>query len=251
MIRIVKWMIAMLFMLAAGTSSATERIDIVAQSGRVGIVTGNVIKPLQGNASVPPNSTLVTAGDAHAVVRVGSTGYVVLGENSRIKIGKPNDYANLFRQVTGIIYYAINTLKGDMHPVNVRTDVSSLGIRGTRFMVVTKTDKAEIAMRKGIIAVQSLEGDFELYNQTERDQFEAYQQEAEHAMQRAQREFEDYKEKSRQEFLQYTAEFDLSANQMASIDGKRATTLVLSEEAKAEMGLLERIAGQWLEEVRD
>jgi len=250
-----KWSITLLLILHTGLCAAGEGIEIVARSGNIGIVSGNLIRPLQGNVSVPSGTTLATSGNARAVVRVGSTGYIVLGESSRIRIGKPADHAGLFRQITGIIYYAINTLKGDRkgdrHPINVRTDVSSLGIRGTRFMVITTPDKAEVAMRKGVIAVQSTDGEFELYKHIENDQFEAYQQQAEQAMQHVQREFEEYQDQSRQAFLKYTEEFDLSANQMVSIDGKRATTRGLSAEAENEMGDMERYAGQWLKQVHD
>jgi len=229
-----------------------DAIVIVRAEGNVTTSdpAGKQEKPVGTKNILPPSNTLATGPDGRAVVRVGNAGYVVLEKNSKIEIGKGKDRAGFLRQITGMIYYALNTIKGDQK-MEVRTKTATIGVRGTRFLVADLPDRNEIGMRKGLVSVTSLEGEFEIHRKAEQDEFEAYQQEARDAIAKQKKEFEEYKASTEREFVEYKREFSLGANRMASFDGQRVVDRPLSAEAIKDMEGIEAYAEEWLKEVRD
>jgi FecR protein len=228
-------------------------IEIVSAEGSVTVSdtankTGN---PVQTKSIVPSGKILSTGPTARAVVRVGSDGIIVLGKNSQVEIGKSKERVGFFRQITGVVYYALNSIKGKQRPVEVRTATSTIGIRGTRFIVTDVEDRDEIGMRKGEISVVSPEGEFEVHKQVQLDEFEAMKREAEQAMAKEQRAFEEYSANTQKEFIEYKREFSLGADRMVSFNGKRVEDRPLSGETKSDMESFEGYAEEWLKSVRD
>lgn len=233
---------------------ANENVEVVTAEGSVtvGDAAGKTAKPVASRNVVPSGKVLSTGANSRAVVRVGSDGYVVLGKDSKIEINKGDkDKPGFFKQLSGIVYYAINTIKGNRRPVEVRTATTTIGIRGTRFLVTDNEERNEIGMRKGEISVASTEGDFEIHKKSAQDEFEAFKKEGEAAMAQSAREFEDYKAKTQQEFIEYKKEFSLVADHMASFDGKRVVDMPLSGETKKNMESIEDYAEEWLKKVHD
>ena len=238
-------------------SYADETIEVVSSEGSVmaGEIHGKANIPVQSKSILPGKNVIVTGAAARAVVRVGADGFVVIGKNSQVEISKPKekekDNAGFFRQVTGVVYYALNSVKGSQHPIEVRTATATLGIRGTRFLVTDITGRNEIGMRKGLISVASPDGEFEIHKKAEADEFEAFKHEGELAVAKAKREFEEYKANTQKEFIEYKKEFSLGANRMATFDGKRVEDRPLSEESKKDMESFETYSARWLKDVRD
>jgi hypothetical protein len=250
---------AKLFVLAF---AVTYSVSAVAVDGGLTIVKseGEVLakdssgKPVNVESSgsvFPTNYVLETGANGRAVVRIGTSGYVVLNRNSKIEISKGNDNSALFRHVTGMIYYALNKIKGGQQPLRVQTNTATLGIRGTRFLVVDTPGRGEVGMRKGLVSVTSLEGEFEIHKKAEQSEFEAYLQNANRAIAKEKSEFEAYKANLEKEFVEYKSEFKLGANRMASFDGKRVEDKPLSEESKLDMENVESYADAWLKEIHD
>jgi hypothetical protein len=106
-------------------------------------------------------------------------------------------------------------------------------------------------MRKGLVSVTSLEGEFEIHKKAEQSEFEAYLQNANRAIAKEKSEFEAYKANLEKEFVEYKSEFKLGANRMASFDGKRVEDKPLSEESKLDMENVESYADAWLKEIHD
>lgn len=237
----------------AGVSYADEAIEVVAAEGSVmvGDFLGNANRPVQSKSILPGKNALITGPTARAVIRVGSDGFIVIGKNSQVEIDKTKDHAELFRQVTGMIYYALNSIKGKQNAIEVRTATAILGIRGTRFLVADIAGRNEVGMRKGLISVTSPEGEFEIHKRVGKDEFEAFKQEAEDAIAKEKREFEEYKANTQKEFIEYKREFGLEANRMATFDGKRVAERPLSGETKKDMESFETYAEEWLKTVRD
>lgn len=248
--RFLFFLIAVLF--ACG-SHAEEVIEVVSAEGsvKVGDSLVNANRSVQSKNTLPAKNVLVTGPNSRAVIRVGSDGYIVVGNNSQVEIDKTRDHAGLFRHVTGMIYYALNTIKGKQRSIEVRTATATLGIRGTRFLVADMAGRKEVGMRKGLISVTSPEGEFEIHRKAEQDEFDAYKKEAETAIAKENQEFEEYKAQTQQEFIEYKREFSLGENRMASFDGKRVVDKPLSEETKKDMGSFESYADEWLNEVHD
>lgn len=237
----------------SNVSLANDSIEVVTSEGSVmlGDAQGKSKKPVQSKSILQAGKILTTGPEARAVVRVGSDGYIVLGSNSQVEIGKSKKETGFFRQITGIIYYAMNSIKGNRRPVEVKTATATIGIRGTRFLVTDVEGRNEVGMRKGLVSVTSPEGEFEIHKQAVLDEFEAYKKAGEEAIAKSEREFEDYKANTEKEFIEYKREFSLGADRMASFDGKRVEDRPLSGETKKDMESLESYADKYIKEVRD
>jgi hypothetical protein len=237
---------------ACCNSFAAESIEIVRASGEVAVrQEGQKDRPVGLKSILPAKNTLVTGPDGRVVVRVGETGYIVVEKNSTVEIDHAKDHANFFRQVTGMIYYAMNALRVSSQPVEVRMSTATIGIRGTRFLVADLPERKEIGMRKGLINVTSPDKDFEIHRKAEQDEFQAFKQEGKDAIAKEQRDFEAYKAKSEREFVEYKREFTLGANRMVTFDNKRVDDRPLSGETKKDMESLEDYGKEWIDEVRD
>lgn len=236
-----------------GTSYASDKIEVLASEGSVtvGDVSGKSEKTVQSKSVLPNTNVLTTGPTARAVVRVGSTGIIVVGKNSRVEINKPKDKPGFFRQISGLVYYAVNAITGKQRGVEVKTATSVIGIRGTRFIVTDVEGRNEIGMRKGLVSVTNPEGEFEIHKKAEMDEFEAFKKEGEAAIAQSEREFEEYKAKTQQEFVEYKKEFSLAADRMVSIDGNRVEDLPLSGQTKKDMESFEEYAEDWLNKVND
>ena len=240
-------------LLGANAVFAGETIEVVKAEGSVvtSDASGKQAQPVSSRSTLPANNILTTGPSGRAVVRVGASGYIVLEKNSKVEIGNTGDHAGFLRQITGMIYYALNAIKGDQQKLQVRTPAATIGVRGTRFLVADMPGRSEIDMRKGLVSVTSPDGDFEIHRKSEQDEFEAYKQEAMDAIEKEKRKFEEYKASTEKEFVEYKREFSLGANRMASFDGKRVVDRPLSVESIKDMEDVETYAGEWLKEVHD
>lgn len=231
--------------------AASEAIEIVKAEGGVTVSDkpDGKQKAVATKSTLPAVNVISTGADGRAVVRVGSTGYVVLEKNSKVEIN--HGAAGFFRQLTGMVYYAVNSLKGKDRSLEVRTKTATMGIRGTRFLVTNTPEREEVGMRKGTLSVLSPNEEFEIHKKAEQDEFEAMKREGAVAVDKEKSDFEAFKESTQQEFVEYKREFSLSADRMVSFSGKRVDDLPLSGETKKEMETLEGYAGEWLHRVKD
>ena len=232
--------------------AASNDVEIVKSEGSLvtSVGSGKKTKTPGPKSVLPSKSTLATGPNGRAVVRVGSAGYIVLEKNSKIEIDNSQDNVGFLRHITGLIYYAMNTLRGDQK-LEVRTETATIGVRGTRFLVAELPDRNEIVMRKGLVNVSSPDGEFEIHKKAEQDEFQAYKQEAKDAIAKEQRHFDEYKAKTEKEFIEYKREFSLGANRMASFDGKQVVDRPLSAESAKDLENFESYAAEWLKEVHD
>lgn len=231
--------------------AAGDAIEIVQSEGGVTISDKPEGKQkIVATKSILPGANVLSTGpDGRAVVKVGSTGYIVLEKNSRVEM--KNSSKGFFRQITGMVYYAVNTIKGKDRSLEVRTKTATMGIRGTRFLVTDIAGLEEVGMRKGTLAVANPKGEFEIHKQAELDEFEAMKREAEQAVNKEKKDFEGYKETTQKEFVEYKREFSLSADRMVSFNGSRVDEQPLSGDTKRSMEAIESYAGEWLKQVRD
>ncbi len=240
-------------MFLANSSFAGEKIEVVQAEGSVSVSDTPAVraKKVSSNSTLPSKNILATGPNGRAVVRVGNVGYLVLEKNSKIEIDNSNERAGFFRQVTGMIYYAVHTLNGKERTLEVKTKTATMGIRGTRFLVADIPGRNEVGMRKGTLSVTSPDAEFEIHKIGQQDEFEAFKREAQSAVAAEKRQFEEYKADTLREFVEYKREFALGAERMASFDGKRVDDRPLGGATRAEMETLEEYAGEWLKEVRD
>lgn len=233
----------LLAVLLGGTVSvacaADERLALVSQQGAV---------TLGGQDG---RQVVTTGADGRAVVRVGGSGFVVVERNSTLEIEHATGAANVFRQVSGMIFYAMNRMRSGMEPVQVRTATAIIGVRGTRFLVVEEEGRKEIGMRKGQVTVTSPREEFEIHRKQVEDEFAAFRKEGSDAVARERREFEAYRAQNAREFVEFKREFRLGRDRMVSFDGRRVTETALGEQTLREMESLEQFAAEWLQQVED
>lgn len=245
--------LCLVWIFLADSSFAGEKIEVVQAEGSVSVseTPASRAKKVASNSTLPSRNVLATGPNGRAVVRVGNVAYLVLEKNSKIEIDNSNERAGFFRQVTGMIYYAVHTLNGKERTLEVRTKSATMGIRGTRFLVADTPGRNEVGMRKGALSVASPDAEFEIHKIAQQDEFDAFKREAQSAVAAEKRQFEEYKADTRREFVEYKREFSLGAERMAAFDGKRVDERPLGGATRAEMEALESYAGEWLQEVRD
>jgi hypothetical protein len=239
--------------IASHNSIAGETIEIVKAEGNLTFSdsTGSNPKSAKIKDTLPSTNIISTGKEGRAVVRVGNTGYIVLEKNSQVEINTSNDHAGFFRQLSGIVYYAVNSIKKNDRKLEVRIKTATMGIRGTRFIVTDIPERSEVGMRKGILNVESSAGEFEIHKKTELDEFEELKRESQAAINEEKRQFENYKDNTQLEFVEYKHQFALGTDRMATFDGKRVDDRPLSGATKKDMETLEDYAGKWLSVVED
>jgi len=207
--------------------------------------------PVRVGTRLTAGGTIETGANGRVVVKLGSSGFAVLDRKSKLEVQPPKERVGLLRQITGWIYYAIRNDAGRKEPVSVRTTVATIGIRGTRFLVVDVPGRSEVGMRKGQVNIESTEGEFELRRQAEKDEFEAYKEQGSAAVDQEKKDFEKFEASTKTEFAQYTREFTLGAERQAVFDGKQVREQALSAEARHEMESAEAFGAEWLRMVKD
>ncbi|NCN88446.1 MAG: FecR domain-containing protein [Gallionella sp.] len=238
----------------ASNALAAAAVEVVKNEGQLSIRAER-----SGNGPSTPSSgilsgknILVASGNGRAVVRIANVGYIVLEKNSSVEIGNSQNHASFFRHLTGVIYYAINTIKNQSRLVEVRTKSASLGIRGTRFLVFDMNEKIGIGMRKGTVKVLSEMKKFEIHRTIELNEFKAFREEGIKSLNREKKAFNDYKNSTQDEFVEYRQEFFLKANRMVSIDREqRVDELPLGGEIQTKMESLEHYSEYYLNQVLD
>ena len=235
------------------TCLAGEAIEIVKADGNITVsdTAGSNKKAAKIKDTLPAAHILSTGPDGRAVVRVGSTGYIVLEKNSQVEINTANDHAGFFRQISGMIYYAVNRIKKNDRTLEVRIKTATMGIRGTRFIVTDTPESNEVGMRKGTLSIASPTGDFEIHKKAEMDEFEAMKQASQAAIDDEKSKFEKYKDDTQHDFVEFKHEFSLGMDRMVSFNGNRVDDRPLSGEAKKELESLEDFSSKWLSEIDD
>lgn len=247
------WAILFFSIGIANICMAAGSVEIVKAEGSLTVsdAAGLNQKSAKTKDKLPHSNILTTGTNGRAIVRVGSTGFIVLEKNSQIEINTENDHANFFRHITGMIYYAVNRINKNDNTLEIRTKTATIGIRGTRFMVTDMPARYEVAMRKGVLNILSPQEEFEIHKISEQDEFEASKQAAQEAMAAEKDQFKKFKKDTQHEFIEYKREFTLETGRMVSFDGKRADDRPLSDAAQKDMETLESYADKWLAKVHD
>ncbi len=242
----------MLGLMTAGACFADQTIEVVKSEGTLKVGEPDKqafdakLKPLTGNRYV-----FSTGANGRAVVRVGNSGFVVVERNSSLEVDRSSGAANVFRQISGMIYYAMNKVQRSTQKVKIKTTTAVIGVRGTRFVVVEDGARKEIGMRKGEISVTSPRDEYEIHRKQAEDEFAALKKEAADAIAGERKAFEDYRTDTAKEFIEYKRAFTLGKDRMVSFDGNKVTEGALNEKMTRDMESLESFGADWIGTVRD
>ena len=220
---------------------------ILKTSGVVKIINaqGEAREVTESKAVVREMDIVSTGKGGQAVIRFNDGALSVLDEKSSLQVEKKNWLSH----IGGKIYFTFRKVFGeDRH---VRAKFSTIGVRGTTF-VVTDTDEAQsIALQEGKLEMESSGDDYEIHRQKPIDDFSAFKRQAQDAKMAMKKEYEDYKKQTMEEFVEYKKVFTMQANHVIRFDGNRVDETEMGEKEQASFSDFESIAGDMLETFRE
>lgn len=235
---------ALLFLSFNVLADDKERGTILKVTGDAEIVDADGTSRSIENANqvVNENDTIVTSKDSKIVVRFNDGTMSVLNEESRLRVEKSSWYSYL----GGKVYFTFKRVFGEQR--RVRTPSSTIGIRGTTFIIdgVTPEQGELVSLRDGLVTVESRGPAFEILRQAEQNEFDAYRREHEQGRKKMLNEFEQYKQQTMQQFVEYRRQFTLKPGRSISLNGYRIEESGISDTSKADFEAFEKEAGELL-----
>src|SRR5690554_3112471 len=165
-----KWLQACLVMgllsLMLPAQAATEAALVLFSHGNVVLTNNSGSYPLEKGASVASGDTVITGEDGRIQMRFSDGGLVSLMPNSRFAV---EEYSQPTASSEGSA--SVNLLKGGMRALSgsigknqpdnykLKTNVATLGIRGTQFVVVMDADVMRVHVGEGRVALFNEFGD--------------------------------------------------------------------------------------------
>ncbi len=208
-LRMMKLFIALL----VGTGVFAASLGIVQKvDGIVKVKNKDSIKKskVKKGDAIQPGDILSTFRNSHAVLKLADNSNVVVGERSVIVFDDALDFA----QNGGKVYYKI-TSKDLKNKLKIKTKFAIIGIKGTTFIVSADINSSYVALKEGLIGVQSIKEEFQLYKKKVMSEFEAFKKQQEEG-------FEKFKKEQEEYIVMMTKEFDLEAGNVVSFSGQKA-----------------------------
>ena len=212
-------------------------VKIINAQGEAREVTGSEVV-------VREMDTVSTSAGGQAVVRFNDGALSVLDEKSSLQVEKKNWLSHL----GGKIYFTFRKVFGGERQVKAK--FSTIGIRGTTFIVTDNEDAQSVSLQEGKLGLESSGDDYEIHRQKPVDDFAAFKQQALDAKNAMKKEYEDYKKQTMEEFVEYKKSFTMQANHVIHFDGNRVDETKMGEKEQASFSDFESIAGEMLEVFR-
>ena len=190
--------------------------------------------------------TIVTGENARVVVQFDDGALSVLDEKSRLRVEK----TSWFSYLGGKVYFTFKKVFGPQR--NVKTRAATLGIRGTTFILAEDAEQGgeSVALKEGVLHVESTGPAFEIHKQREVSEFERYRMERMAEKQQMQDDFEAYKKRAMREFVEYRRQFTLKPNRVINLTDYRIDEAEMSEADKADFEAFESQAEDLIKEFR-
>ena len=181
------------------------------------------------------NDTIVTKEGARIVVQFDDGALSVLDEKSRLRVEK----SSWFSYLGGKVYFTFKKYFGGSR--HIKTRAATLGIRGTTFIISenSEQDGESVALKEGLLQVETTGPAFEIHKQKELDEFEQFKLEQMQARQATLDEFEAYKKQIAKEFIEYKREFTLQPNRVISLSGYRVDETAMTDADAEDFELFE------------
>jgi len=240
--------LVMSFLLQATLSYADEgRGLILKTSGEVKIINPKgEVREVSGPKDIVREMDIVSTGKgSQAVVRFNDGALSVLNEKSRLQVEKKNWLSH----IGGKIYFTFRKVFSGQRQVKAK--FSTIGIRGTTFIVTDNEEGQSVSLQEGKLELESSGDDYEIHRQKPADDFTAFKQQAMDARNAMNKEYEDYKKQTMEEFVEYKKSFTMEANHVIRFDGNRVDETKMGEKEQASFSDFESVAGEMLEQFRE
>lgn len=211
--------------------SASSVIGLVQKvDGSVKVKSEDSIRKskVKVGTEIKSGDLITTSKKASAVLKLVDGSVLVLDESSSISFLEDS----LAEQTEGKVYYKI-TSRDSKNSLKIKTPFAIIGIKGTTF-IVDAGDGASVALKEGLIGVQSIKEEFELYRKAVQKQFDDFMQEQQKA-------FEEFKQVQDPGFAEITKEFDLQEGNTISFDGNRVNEKAWTKDDDAEFARFEKL----------
>ena len=246
-IRLITPVLMLSLCLQSGLSNAEEnRGQILKTTGVVTIINaqGESREAKGADIAVHESETVTTSKGGQAVIRFNDGALSVIDEKSSLKVEKKNWLSHL----GGKIYFTFRKVFGGERQVKAK--FSTIGIRGTTFIVTDNEDVQSVALQEGKLEMESPGDDYEIHRQKPVDDFAAFKQQAIDAQNAMRKEYQDYKKQTMKEFVEYKKSFTMEANHVIHFDGNRVDEVEMGEKEQASFSNFESVAGEMLETFR-
>jgi hypothetical protein len=215
-------------------------VEIVDEKGDNRVVT-NIDEPLH------EMDTIVTREGARVVLQFDDGALSVLDEKSRLRVEK----TSWFSYLGGKVYFTFKKVFGETR--HVKTRAATIGIRGTTFIISENSEQngESVALKEGLLQIQSTGPAFEIHKQRNLDEFEQYKQERLRSQAALQDEFDRYKQQAMDEFVEYRRNFTLQPNRVISLSGYRINETAMSADNEKDFVAFESEAEELIKNFRD
>ena len=217
---------------------------IVKTQGDVFIVNaqGEQRVPEKSKFLVNVNETVITGSGGKAVVQFDDGALSVVNERSKIKVEKSGWLSHL----SGKIYYLFRKVSGKEKSRKIKTGFTTIGIRGTTFIVYDDGDQQGVALQEGSLNLETLDKPYEIHKAKSEDDFAAFKQQMQAKDEALKLEYNEYKDKLSKDFVEYKNSFDLQPNRVISFNGHRVDEKEISDTIKDEFDDFTRYAQDYI-----
>lgn len=186
---------------------------------------------VKSGMSVQAGDLLTSSKNASVEIKLTDNSLVLLDELSTLH------FSSLYAatQSSGKVLYKI-TSRDAKNSLKIETPFAVIGIKGTTFIVNT-TQTQSVLLKKGLIGITSINEKFELYKKRLDNEFNSFKAKGDVAMQQQLNDFEKFKKMQENALYEApisTKEFDLSAGNSVSFDGKKVKEQAFASEEKKE-----------------
>ncbi|PHQ65650.1 MAG: iron dicitrate transport regulator FecR [Sulfurimonas sp.] len=210
-----------------------------ATLGSVELTKGNVKVKSEGSfkkskvkkgLEIKKGDLITTSKNANVVIKLIDGSTLILDSSSTLHFTS----ANMAEQETGKVYYKI-TSRDAKNALKVKTPFAIIGIKGTTF-IVDSGEKASVKLKEGVVGIQSIKEEFELYRKAVQAEYNKYRSEQEAAYQK-------YLNDQNKGAALLTKEFDLQAGNTIVFDGQKVDEKAWTKEDDAEFERFEKLMG--------
>ncbi len=160
--------------------------------------------------SIFEGDMVITSSGSMAAVEFVDKSKVILDEKSKLLV----QGFDAMKQEGGKVYYEIT--KRGAQGLKVATNFAVIGVKGTKFVITDDNKTQSVALKEGLVGVQSIQAEFALYRQQLEEEFDAFMKEQE-------KEFEAFKKEGQEAvFVGNFKEIDLEPGKTITISGNRA-----------------------------
>lgn len=220
--------IALLTVTTASASTILGSVEQVNGNVKVKSEDSFMKSKVTKGLEVKKGDLITTSKNANTVIKLLDDSILVLDSNSTLHFTSKN----MAEQEKGKVYYKI-TSRDAKNALKVKTPFAIIGIKGTTF-IVDSSEKASVKLKEGVVGIQSIKEEFELYRKAVQEEYNKYVSEQKS-------EFEKYKSQQQNEATFITKEFDLQAGNTVSFDGKKVDEKAWTQEDDAEFEYFEKL----------